>query len=98
MKTTLQTIFNAVLGPVELKYEKATFHWFDPCMMVSVEYQGKSIGAGCGMMTAKTLKDAGYDAETVAGFGIGLKLDRWAMLKYGIDDIRKLWQPPYVPG
>ncbi len=98
MRTTLQTIFEAVFGPVELKYEKATFHWFDPCMKVSVEYQGKSTGVGCGMMTAKTLGDAGYDPETVGGFAIAFCLDRWAMLKYGIDDIRKLWQPPYVPG
>ena len=97
MKTTLQKIFEVVFGPVELKYEKATFHWFDPCMKVSVKYRGKSAGAGCGMMTAKTLGDAGYDPETVGGFAIAFCLDRWAMLKYGIDDIRKLWQPPYVP-
>ena len=48
-------------------------------------------------MTAKTLKDAGYDPESVAGFAIAIGLDPWAMLKYGIDDVRKLWQPPYVP-
>ena len=97
MKTMLQKIFEVVFGPAELEYEEATFHWFDPCMKVSVRYHGKSAGAGCGMMTAKTLKDAGYYPEKVGGFAIALNLDRWAMLKYGIDDIRKLWQPPYVP-
>ena len=97
MKATLQTIFEAVFGPVELKYEKATFHWFDPCMTVSVEYRGKSVGAGCGMMTAKTLKDAGYDPKTVGGFAIRIRLEPWVLLKHGIVDARKLWQPPYVP-
>lgn len=97
MRTTLQTIFEAVFGPRELKYENATFHWFDPCMKVSVEYRGKSAGAGCGMMTAKTLKDAGYDPKTAGGFAIGISLDPWVLLKYDIVDVRKLWEPPYVP-
>ena len=54
------------------------------------------IAAG-GMLPALVIAQAGFDTEKVSGFGFGLGLDRLAMLKYGIDDIRKLWQPPYVP-
>ena len=54
--------------------------------------------AGCGMFTAAMLTEAGYDPDVVSGYSFGVGLDRLAMLKFGIDDIRKLWQPPYVPG
>lgn len=99
MRETLQTVIQAVLGEVNLKYEDATFHWFQPCNSVSVEINGKWTGlAGTGVMTEKTLRQAGHDPSTVGGFVIAIgQLESLAMLKYGIDDIRKLWQPPYVP-
>jgi phenylalanyl-tRNA synthetase alpha chain len=50
------------------------------------------------MLTPELLEDAGYNPQVISGFAFGLGLERLAMLKYGIDDIRKLWQPPYVPG
>jgi phenylalanyl-tRNA synthetase alpha chain len=49
------------------------------------------------MLAAKTLRVAGFGPEQISGFAWGLSLERMAMLKYGIDDIRKLWAPPYVP-
>jgi phenylalanyl-tRNA synthetase alpha chain len=52
--------------------------------------------AGCGMLTAETLRDAGYDPQTVAGFAFGLGLERITMTVHDLDDIRELWQPPYV--
>ncbi|MDY7010234.1 MAG: sigma-70 family RNA polymerase sigma factor [Planctomycetota bacterium] len=51
---------------------------------------------GGGMLQAKTLEGAGFDPKEVSGFAWGLSLERLAMLKLGIDDIRKLWVPPYV--
>jgi phenylalanyl-tRNA synthetase alpha subunit len=52
---------------------------------------------GGGMLQPKTVKGAGFDPCKMSGFAWGLSLERLAMLKYGIDDIRKLWVPPYVP-
>ena len=43
------------------------------------------------------LDNAGFDAQEVQSFAFDLGLERLAMLKYDIDDIRELWQPPYVP-
>ena len=76
-----------------------TFHGFDPCMGVTVKYDERwTTGVvGCGVMTDDTLRQAGHDPAKVSGFAFGLGLERLAMLKYGINDIRKLWQPPYVP-
>jgi len=49
------------------------------------------------MLNSQMLAEAGYDSEAVSGYGFGIGLERLAMLKFGIDDIRTLWQPPYVP-
>lgn len=43
---------------------------------------------GCGMIHPKVLKNVGYDAEKFTGFAFGMGIERIAMLKYGIDDIR----------
>ena len=43
---------------------------------------------GAGMVHPSVLRAAGYDPETYTGFAFGLGVERIAMLKYGIDDIR----------
>ena len=53
--------------------------------------------SGCGMLKSEALREAGYDPDNVGGITFGFGLERMAMLKFGIDDVRKLWQPPYVP-
>ena len=45
---------------------------------------------GSGMVHPNVLRAAGYDAETYTGWAWGLGLDRIAMLRHGIDDIRVL--------
>lgn len=44
--------------------------------------------AGAGMVHPRVLRNGGYDPDLVTGFAFGFGLDRLAMLKYGIDDIR----------
>jgi len=46
---------------------------------------------GCGMVDPNVLEAVGYDPEQVTGFAFGLGIDRTAMLKYGINDIRLLF-------
>lgn len=46
---------------------------------------------GAGMVHPKVLKMAGYDPEEYSGFAFGIGVDRVAMLRYGIDDIRKIY-------
>jgi phenylalanyl-tRNA synthetase alpha chain len=43
------------------------------------------------MVHPQVLINGGYDPEEVSGFAFGFGLDRLAMLKYGIDDIRLLY-------
>ena len=46
---------------------------------------------GCGMVHPTVLRNGGYDPQEHFGFAFGLGPERIAMLKYGIDDIRKFW-------
>lgn len=43
---------------------------------------------GCGMVHPKVLSGPGYDPEEVLGFAFGMGVERIAMLKYGINDLR----------
>jgi phenylalanyl-tRNA synthetase alpha chain len=43
---------------------------------------------GCGMVDPKVFEYVGYDPEEYSGFAFGFGIDRMAMLKYGIDNIR----------
>ncbi len=43
---------------------------------------------GCGMVDPNVFKYVNYDSEKYTGYAFGMGIERIAMLKYGIDDIR----------
>lgn len=47
---------------------------------------------GCGMIDPNVFEYVGYDPEEFSGFAFGLGMDRIAMMKYGIDDLRVLFE------
>lgn len=47
---------------------------------------------GAGMVNPKVFEKVGYDPEEVAGFAFGMGVERIAMLKYGINDIRLFFE------
>jgi phenylalanyl-tRNA synthetase alpha chain len=47
---------------------------------------------GSGMVHPQVLKNVGYDPEEVTGWAFGMGIERVAMLKYGIDDIRLFFE------
>lgn len=47
---------------------------------------------GCGMVHPQVLRNCGIDPEVYSGFAFGFGVDRMVMLKYGIDDIRLLYE------
>ena len=47
---------------------------------------------GCGMVHPNVLKVGGIDTEKYTGFAFGVGVERVAMLKYGIDDIRLMYE------
>jgi phenylalanyl-tRNA synthetase alpha chain len=47
---------------------------------------------GCGMVHPNVLENVGYDPEKVGGFAFGMGVERIAMLKYGINDMRLFYE------
>lgn len=62
----------------------------DGCRVCSHEGWIEILGAG--MVHPKVLEMVGYDSEQVDGFAFGMGVERIAMLKYGIDDIRLFYE------
>ncbi len=46
---------------------------------------------GCGVIDENVLRNVGYDPEKVSGFAFGFGIDRFAMLRHRVEDIRLLW-------
>ena len=47
---------------------------------------------GCGMVDPEVFKSVEYDPEKISGYAFGLGVERIAMLKYGVDDIRLFFE------
>jgi phenylalanyl-tRNA synthetase alpha chain len=47
---------------------------------------------GSGLVDPNVLGNVGYDSEEVSGFAFGLGLERIALLRHGLPDLRQLWQ------
>ena len=47
---------------------------------------------GCGMVHPKVLENCGIDPEVYSGFAFGVGLERIVMMRYGIDDMRLLYE------
>lgn len=60
------------------------------------KYRGWVEVLGCGMVHPNVLRSCGIDPKKWSGFAFGMGLDRIVMLKYGIDDIRKLYSGELV--
>ncbi len=56
------------------------------------KYSGWLEVCGAGMVHPNVFKSAGYNPEKVTGFAFGMGIERIALLRYGIDDIRILYE------
>ena len=50
---------------------------------------------GCGMVHPNVLKNVKIDSKKYQGFAFGIGIDRLAMLKYGINDLRAFFEADY---
>jgi phenylalanyl-tRNA synthetase alpha chain len=48
--------------------------------------------AGCGMVHPQVLETVGYDSEVWNGWAFGFGIERIAMIRYGITDIRLFYE------
>ena len=106
LKGTLEVFVRKMLGEnLELRFRASYFPLTEPPYEVDVSCF-KCGGKGCnlckqtgwievlgsGMVHPNVLKMNGYDPDKYTGFAFGTGLDRIAMFKYGITDIRLLYQ------
>lgn len=106
LKGTLEVFMKKMLGEnTRLRFRPSYFPFTEPSYEVDVSCF-KCGGKGCnlckqtgwiellgsGMVHPNVLKMNGYDPEKYTGFAFGTGLDRLAMFKYGITDIRLLYQ------
>jgi len=79
---------------VKMRFRASHFPFTEPS--AEVDISAEAIGKpgqwleilGCGMVHPNVLENCGLDAERYQGFAFGMGLDRIAMLKYGIPDLR----------
>lgn len=105
LKGTLETMMKKVLGEkTQVRFRPSYFPFTEPSVEVDVTCF-KCGGKGCnlckqtgwievlgaGMVHPNVLKMSGYDPEIYQGFAFGTGLDRMAMFKYGIPDIRTIY-------
>lgn len=98
LKTTLLQFAHAMFGPeADVRLAPSYFPFTEPSaeLYVKIQLQGRmqwmEIG-GCGMVDPAVFEAVGYDPEEWTGFAFGLGIERLAMRKYGISDIRWLFE------
>ncbi len=75
----------------EMLFSGDYFPFTEPSVQVHIKAPGATDWLeimGAGMVDPAVLEAVGYDPETYTGFAFGLGIERMAMLKYGIEDIR----------
>lgn len=101
LKGVLQYFFSKFFGDeVEVRFRPSFFPFVEPGievdMKIASNIQNKLSGKwieimGAGMVHPNVLRASGVDPEVYQGFAFGCGIDRLAVLKYGIDDIRLMY-------
>ena len=75
---------------VELRFRPAYFPFTEPSAEVDIRSDsGDWLEIlGCGMVHPNVLRNVGIDPEKYTGYAFGMGVDRLAMLRYGVDDLR----------
>jgi phenylalanyl-tRNA synthetase alpha chain len=105
LKGTFEALLQQLFGDVEVRLRPSFFPYTEPSAEVDISCQSCG-GSGCGtckhtgwleilgsgMVHPAVFEAVGYDPERVTGFAFGIGMERVAMLKYGVDDIRLFYE------
>ncbi|MDM8333118.1 phenylalanine--tRNA ligase subunit alpha [Limosilactobacillus panis] len=106
LKGTLEVVAQSLFGDkLQVRLRPSYFPFTEPSVEADItcfNCMGKGCAIckhtgwievlGAGMVHPNVLKMSGVDPEEYGGFAFGLGPDRFAMLKYGVDDIRNFYQ------
>lgn len=100
LKGTLEQFFKELFkgAQVEVRFRPSYFPFVEPGVEVDMRLVGTDVPEklrdkwiemmGAGMVHPQVLENAGVDPKKYRGFAFGIGLDRLAMLRWGIDDVR----------
>jgi phenylalanyl-tRNA synthetase alpha chain len=105
LKGTFEAMLRELFGDVKVRLRPSFFPYTEPSAEVDISCQscgGEGCGTckhtgwleilGSGMVHPAVFEAVGYDPEQMTGFAFGLGMERVAMLKYGVDDIRLFYE------
>ncbi len=95
LKGCLEYFVKHMFGPKKkTRFRPSYFPFTEPSAEVDIwdENRGEWMEIlGCGMVNPQVLKNVGYDTKKYRGYAFGMGVERIAMLKFGIDDIRHFY-------
>ncbi len=100
LKGTVEFVFKELMGSdVKIRFRPHYFSYTEPSYEIDftaalVKRLGKDWLeiAGCGMVNPIVFENVGYDPESWTGWAFGFGIERIAMLRYGISDIRLFYE------
>jgi phenylalanyl-tRNA synthetase alpha chain len=93
LKGTFAHFARLMFGDVEIRFRPDFFPFVEPGAEVAIRWGDRWLElGGAGMVHPNILQSMGIDTERYTGFAWGLGVDRITMSKYGIDDIRLLFE------
>ena len=106
LKQTLYHFAKEMFGKnTKIRFRPSYFPFTEPSAEVDIscficdskgcnvcKYTGWVEILGCGMVDPKVLENCGIDPEVYSGFAFGMGVERQAMMQYGINDIRLLFE------
>ena len=82
----------------EMRFRPSYFPFTEPSAEVDIAWQQPDGSTrwlevlGCGMVHPNVLRNCGIDPERYTGFAFGLGIERFAMLRYGVNDLRSFFE------
>ncbi len=100
MKGTVEFVFRELLGKdVKLRFRPHYCSYTEPSLEIDFSSSlTRKMGkewlerAGCGMVHPKVFQAVGYDPDQWSGWAFGFGIERIAMIRYGIGDIRLFYE------
>ncbi len=92
LRGTVTAFLRRFFGDLPVRFRASYFPFTEPSAEVDVQWRGRWLEVmGCGMVDPAVLEGLGIDPERWSGFAAGLGVERFCMVRHGIDDIRRLF-------
>ena len=92
LRGTVTAFLQQFFGDLPVRFRASYFPVTEPSAEVDVQWRGRWLEVmGCGMVDPAVLEGLGIDPERYSGFAAGLGVERFCMVRHGIDDIRRLF-------